>query len=120
MNLASQQLCTLLYNTRFSFSNERDVQNGVELLLVKNLQSYIREAILTSNDRIDFLLEPGLGIEIKVDGSLSSVTRQLWRYSKLESITELILVTTKLQHTQLPADINGKPLSIVHLLNSMF
>lgn len=57
-----------------------------------------------------------IGIEIKVDGSVASVTRQLWRYAKRDEVDELILVTTRSKHREIVGPILGKELYVVHLL----
>ena len=66
------------------------------------------------------MTETGIGIEVKTNdskggASLSQVTRQLWRYAKLDSIKAIILVTSRSKHRDLPAEILGKPVFVVYL-----
>ena len=71
-----------------------------------------REAHLGPGDIIDFLVG-SVGIEVKIDGSLSSITRQLHRYAQYERIGSLILMTTRMKHLRLPDEMNGKPLVVI-------
>jgi hypothetical protein len=65
--------------------------------------------------RID-LLVGSTGIEVKIDGSYSSVLRQLTRYAACPELTELILVTTRSKHHLLPATIGTTPVRCVSLI----
>ena len=59
-----------------------------------------------------------LGIEVKVAGSLSSVTRQLFRYAESDLIGSLLLITNRIAlHSRLPAEMNHKPLRVLQLLS---
>lgn len=78
----------------------------------------LREANVGAHERIDFLVDK-IGIEAKIRGTLSDVTRQLFRYAECEAIEELVLVTTRFQHTRLPPTICGKPLTVVVLWGAM-
>lgn len=82
-----------------------------------------REYPLTACDRIDFLVVDEVqhcrvGIECKIGGSLSAVTRQLFRYAKTAAVHALILVTAKTQLAAVPETINGKPVRVVVTLGA--
>lgn len=111
----AQTLCEKLSSTKFNFSNELELQSGIEELLKSLIVDYQKEVILTPKDRIDFLVGK-IGIEVKVDGAANAVIRQLWRYAQQETIDELILVTTRSVHKYVPGTILGKTVYIVHLL----
>jgi len=117
--MTPEHLASLMYHTQFRFSSEADLQEAIEALYVQNGVSYVREARLNAKDRIDFMVG-GIGVEVKVDSSLNSVQRQLWRYAASDAIDSLVLVTTKAAHKNLPEFITGKPLYVVHLLHSFF
>lgn len=106
-----------LYFTKFRYQNEKELQRGIAEVLQKHGLAYKAEVQLTGKDRIDFLVG-NIGIEVKVGGSLSAVTRQLYRYAERPEISDLILVTTRHGHGNLPSEINGKPLYVVFLINS--
>lgn len=63
------------------------------------------------------VLTAGIGIEVKVDGSLEAVTRQLTRYAACPEIEALILVTTRARHNRIPTTIGARriPLHLVTL-----
>lgn len=102
----------------FSSANEGDLQAGIAEVLRGASIPFEREAVLGDGDRIDFLCGR-LGIEVKVDGSISEVTRQLWRYAQHPEISVLMLVTVRAKHIGLPREINGKPIRIVVLLRGL-
>jgi hypothetical protein len=108
----------LLSLHRFTFATEGELQDGIALVLTEANVSFEREFTLLPKDRIDFMVED-LGLEVKVAGSLSSVTRQLFRYAESPLIGSLLLVTSRIAlHSRLPAQMNGKPLRVLRLMSS--
>jgi len=106
-------LAQLLGRHRYRFSNERDLQDGLQQVLESNAIEHHREYRLTSHDIVDFLVGD-VGIEVKVSGSPVQVYRQLARYAESEEIAGLILVTARTQLS--PAKIIlGKPVKTVKL-----
>src|SRR5690349_19730852 len=108
--MTGPELVSLIESHRFDCSTEESLQDGLEQLFVSQAIGFMREARLTGSDRIDFLLldQPpilrerrgpsaltGLGVEVKIQGSLSALTRQLHRYAKSDRITGLVVVTAK-------------------------
>jgi hypothetical protein len=117
-----EDLCRSLYNAKYHYKNEKELQRGVGIVLSELGLEFEPEFPLTKRDRIDFLTEE-IGIECKADDSnggtsLAAVTRQLMRYAQSDRVKELILLTTMSKHKNLPESLNGKPLFIVHLLLS--
>ncbi len=108
-----------LVRARFRYVNEVELHGGIAALL--NEVGIVvgpgnREVCLSPRDRIDFLLDLGLGIEVKVDGAASGVWRQLRRYAEHDLVRALMLVTTRARHaTGAPTSLNGKPIEI-HVL----
>jgi len=115
----TQRVVDVLRSTKFAFATELDVQDGLGVLFVRERIDFEREVVLSPTDRIDFLLSDGIGIEVKIDRSLTSVTRQLFRYAKHERISTLILVTSRIRLLNLPSQLNGKPLLAIDLLRSV-
>jgi hypothetical protein len=113
------ELCLKLSQFRGQFSDEKQLQASLFELLQQDLPEVAREVALAPRNRIDFLAG-SLGIEVKIKGSLAAVTRQLWRYSQLPAVNELILVTTVAEHTRQPNEMNGKPLFVVLLTHQAF
>lgn len=108
-------ICKLFSNSKFNFTDEYELQAGIEQLLKGMGVTFEREVRINKQDRLDFLTAEGIAIEIKVDGSLSSVTRQLFRYAEKPEVKQLILVTNRTRHRQIPREINGKPVYLVEL-----
>ena len=75
-----------------------------------------REARLTPRDRIDFLCEEGVGIEVKVAGSLTAVTRQMTRYASHDDVRSLVLVTARAAHHAIPRTLGGVPVALYSLI----
>jgi hypothetical protein len=117
MILSAPGICRLIHSTKFSYSNEYDLQRGIEQILKAQGVDVQREVRLGTKgkDRLDFLVSGGIAIEVKIAGSLAAITRQLFRYADQDRVSQLILVTTRTQHRVLPQIINGKPLYIVSL-----
>ena len=69
---------------------------------------------------VDFLIGSEIGIEIKVDGSWTQVSKQIQRYLKSERLKCLILITTRSKHRSVPAELNGKMVYQAVLLNQAF
>lgn len=119
--MTASEVASTLVGFRFRFKDEKELQAGVFQVLTEMGQPFVPEYELTKQDRIDFFLPvEGTGIEVKTNDSrggagLAAVTRQLWRYAKSAEIKELILVTTRAKHRDLPSEILGKPLLVVYL-----
>ena len=121
--MLTHKVCEALYNSQYHYRNEKDLQQGVFLVLTGLGLTFTPEYRITPRDRIDFITDTGIGIECKSDDSsggttLASVTRQLMQYALSPMVTELILITTMSKHRDLPEIMNDKPLFIVHLLRS--
>lgn len=108
----------LLGNQAYSITEERLVQDKIEEVLNTNKIEYTREAKLTKQDRVDFLVGT-IGIEVKLKTPLTQVVRQLHRYAQSENIEELLLVTTSPQLQTVPKEFNGKPISVLLLITAL-
>lgn len=115
------ELAAALVSFRFRYNNEAELQAGVFHALTTMKVAFVPEYHLTPKDRVDFFVPgDGIGIEVKTHDSrggagLAAVTRQLWRYAKSDEVKALVLVTTRSKHRDLPKEILGKPLLVVHL-----
>jgi hypothetical protein len=98
---------------RFRSTSEHDVQLGIGAVLDFERVAFRREVVLSRSDRIDFLLEGGLGIEVKVDSSHTAVLRQLNRYASHVGVAALLLVTTRSKHIDMPSELQGKPVRVL-------
>lgn len=99
----------------YRFANEDDLQRGIARALANAEIAFEREVVLRRSDRIDFLCGP-IGIEVKVDGSISALTRQLMRYAESDRVRAIVLVTSRSRlGVQLPLSMNGKIVSVVNV-----
>ena len=104
-----------LRSCRFTFNTERELQDGIAQALQSAGIEFKREQSLSTTDRPDFLIG-SIAIEVKVKGSLASVTRQIHRYMLYEEVSCLILVTACASHHNLPRIINHKPVALYSLI----
>ena len=100
---------------RFNCAREEDLQEGIRRVLVKASVPFKREFPLGDAGRIDFLVCGSIGLEVKVKGSNSEVIRQIQRYAERPEITEIVVVTTRAVHINLPSRLRGKPVTVVCL-----
>lgn len=109
--IQTSEILSLLDSHAFHFQSEADLQLGIERVLKDASIEFKREVRLTDADRIDFMVGT-IGIEAKIDGSLSDVTRQLHRYAQLNEIESLILVTTRARHAECSNWVNRKKIEV--------
>ena len=104
-----------LSSCRFRFSHEQELVLGIaEALDIAGIY-YEREVRLSKADRLDFLTADGTCIEVKVDGSFAEAARQVYRYSMLDRVLAIIVVTSRSVHREMPEWINGKPVRVLHV-----
>lgn len=106
-----------LRSHRFRFASEAELQEGIERVLLDAAIPLEREFRL-GRDRVDFWVE-GIALEVKVDGSLSEVTRQLHRYAQAPQVRAVLLVTTRALHRRVPAEMTSKPIAVFYLEGSV-
>jgi hypothetical protein len=113
MNPSVEDIMAALGRHGYMFSHEEQLQNAVALALEGAGIPFQREARLNEHDRIDFLVGT-IGIEVKIDGSISALVRQLFRYAHNArgDIDSLVVVVGKLSLANLPVDIEGVQLHV--------
>ncbi len=107
-------LNALLQVKRFRHTSEAELQKGLAIVLSRGAWKLEREVELAKGDRIDFLMDGRIGIEVKIGGSHTEVLAQLHRYAKHPRIEGLLLVTTRAGHG-MPETLNDKPIRVCHL-----
>lgn len=105
---AALDLANYFRRWRFASATEAQFQDSIAAALRARGCAFEREVLLSEGDRIDFLLENGVGIEVKVKGSAAAAERQLRRYAKSDRVKELMLVTSRSQVAVQPTSIDGK------------
>jgi len=109
-------IAQLLRKVSFTGSDEAKLQDALEELFTDEGLNFIREHKLSERDRIDFYFpELRLGVEVKTQGSLALVTRQLHRYALSDHLDSLVLCTTLTRHMRLPSTMLAKDVFIAWL-----
>lgn len=116
--MTAQQIAGLLSSFRFRFSEEKDLQEGIEKALAGAGIPFEREVHLDAGDIVDFMVG-GVAVEVKIDGSLSALTRQVARYARHERVAEILVVSSRNRLVNLPASIGAKPLHTLSLAGGM-
>jgi hypothetical protein len=113
-------LLEALRATRFHYTSEDDLQRGIAKVLETAGIPHQREFRLGAQSRLDFMVEGGLGIEVKIDGSAMDLGYQVLRYLKDEAVKGIVVVTTRSSHRDLPRELEGKPIWVLYLFASAF
>lgn len=111
------KIVAILNQYSFNYSSEDELQTAIAGALKDAGILVTREVDLDKHNRIDILIER-IGIEIKINGSLSAIERQLLRYAKSPLIDSLILITTKSKHCNVAKTLAGKPIYLYSLFGS--
>lgn len=74
---------------------------------------------MTTADRLDFWIDGGIALEVKIKGSLPDLILQIARYARHEGIREILVVGTPRWIPQVPAAIEGKPVYGLRLVGSL-
>jgi hypothetical protein len=110
-----REIAFTLASYRYSFQDEKDLQDGVAAALADNQLPFTRECALSKRDRPDFFLSQlGLVIEVKIKFPRSQVLRQLFRYAEYPQVQSLLLLTCRSCHG-VPERMNAKPLFVVNV-----
>lgn len=115
--LTGADVMRLLAGYRLPVSNEAALQGAIESAFSQSGMPYRRE-VTRGADRIDFVVDR-VGIECKVQFSVTDVTRQLIRYANWDDLDDLLLVTTVGKHLDVPRVLNGKTVR-VHIVRGLF
>lgn len=119
VDMQLQQIVDALARARFRYVHEHELHDGIAALLESigiPVGDADREVTLSRQDRIDFLLPSGIGIEVKVDGGPRDVWRQLGRYATHDRIQALLLITTRARHAVgAPTTLHGTPVRVAVL-----
>lgn len=113
--VTARRIVTLLTASRYQHRDETQLQQLVAQVLLGGGYVATREVRLTPASRIDLVVAPRIGIEVKVAGSAIDVAGQIQRYARTGRLDALVLVTTRAEHTTLPDQLGGLPVLVAHL-----
>lgn len=110
------RVAALLAGRGYRYRDERDLQAELARVLEAGWPDpVLREVPLAGAGIIDFLVGT-IGLEVKVDGGVSAVTRQLSRYLQSQALEGVLLVSTVAGHAAVPRELHGKPIGVVQLI----
>ena len=118
-NLTPSSLAQVFEGVRFRFASELDLQNGIEQLLQQRKISYAREQALTAKDRPDFIIDGGIALEVKIQGSLAQALRQINRYTKHPDISSIVVIGSPSWVGQIPLTVGSKPVTSIRITESL-
>lgn len=115
-------IAELLMRYQYRFADEHALRDGIAEVLTGGKVDFEREFAASPENRFDFVVPPGIVIEVKVQGSLSTALHQIDRYAALPAVRAILLASTCRwgDTTVLPARLRGKPLRLVHLRGAAF
>ncbi len=108
-----EKIKEIISGFKFSFLDEKEFQSEIQSVLTLSGVSFSREHRLDDRSIIDFLVDGGIGVEIKIDGSRHAIMRQLFRYLSHEKVKSLILLTPRRSFANMPNESNGKKISVI-------
>lgn len=114
--MSAAEVVAALAGATLTYRDEVDLHADMARVLDEHGIGHRREVRLGDAGRIDFLTDTGVGIEVKVAGSLPAVTRQMTRYAHHDDVTALVLVTTIARHHTIPRELAGVPVALYSLI----
>lgn len=111
--LSSDDVAAALRRFRYRFVTEVQLHEAIDGALADAGMVIEREVQLSARDRIDVLVDGGIGVEVKVGGTTAAVGGQLARYAEHDRIRGLVLVTSCARHRAVPRRLNGKTVHVV-------
>ena len=104
-------MISLVRRTRLPLHDEKSAQVALQAAFLADGIPHEREFSLSKADIVDFLIEGGIALEMKLKGSRSQILRQIERYAEHDQVQEIILLTGRCMH--IPDEINGKRAVVV-------
>ena len=107
------EIVRLLESTRFVLSGEKAVQEKLSATLEAAGIRHRRELEIAPGDIVDFMIEGGTVIEMKIKAPKRAIYRQCARYCAHPQVTALVLATATA--IGFPPEIEGKPCYVASL-----
>jgi hypothetical protein len=108
-------LLVALSSARFMYCAESDLQDAVAELLARNGIAYEREVRLSKRDRVDFMVDGDIALELKVKTSGTALTSQVLRYAEHWRVKAIVVAGTTHHVRNVVVSANGKPVFPVQL-----
>lgn len=113
--LRAETIASVLKSCRFRFASEAQLQQAIEQALHDRGILARREVVLAPGDRVDFVADGDIAIEVKIKGAFASVAEQLQRYAASPTIACVLLATTRRQLLAMPDTFHEKPVRCILL-----
>lgn len=114
--MTPEELSGILRARRYNVTCERELQEAVESILLQASVKFVREYRIGPKDRVDFMVDPGIALELKVGGRPAQLVEQLQRYAMHPDVTSVILMTTRMTHCCMPSTLAGKSVKTLCVL----
>lgn len=111
--MTAAELAEFLGYRRFRMGHETLLQEDVQTALKAVGAEFEREKVLGPGERVDFLVDGHIALELKIRANRKRIFRQLERYATYSQIDAIVLLTASAMG--LPALIGDKPAYFVHL-----
>lgn len=117
--LQLRRLAVLLAGYAYRYGSETQLHEGIASVLTAEGIPFEHEVAVDARNRMDFLVNGVLAIEIKVDGSFAHAIAQVSRYSALDTVHGVLLAATPQWARQTivraPGAFHGKPIAMAWL-----
>lgn len=108
-----QHVASVLATGRYRLGHEALTQLDIADRFDVAKIPYWREWSLSPADRVDFLVDKHIAVEVKLKAPKRRIYRQIERYAVHDCVDSIILVT--LTPLGMPPTIHGKPVFVVQL-----
>lgn len=120
MDVTVDQVRAALARVRFVYAREVELQDGIGRVLEAAFPGQVQREVRLEGgrNRLDFQVG-GVAVEVKIDGSLSELTRQVQRYAGLPEVSGVLAVVGRARLRNLPESLCGKPVGVLHLAGAL-
>lgn len=115
MSEALDKVAACLSRRRFVCVDEAELQRAVAVALEEDGIGFKREKRIGTRDRLDFFIDGGVVLELKVSTTQKNVYRQILRYAEHGFVKGVLVASTHHLALRLPETANGKPLRTLQL-----
>ncbi len=92
--LVARHVITELSRFGYRFGSEAQLHDGIAEVLRSGGLRFTREVRISEKDRLDFLVDGGVTIEVKIAGSYAEALQQSARYLDQAEVDVVIIATT--------------------------
>jgi hypothetical protein len=93
--MLARRVAALLPRFSYRHANEVQLHDAIAAVLAEAGIPFQREVVAGPRERFDFLVPPGIVLEVKVDGSLAAALGQCDRYASRADVTTVLLVSAR-------------------------